>query len=223
MRKLLLLSAIALGAMTANAQNLTVTVGGTPVGNGETVDSYDLVVIEESQELMGQLFEFTVTQLDPKVEVTAAKTGNYSITVSNTTTDTSVANLPKIQFCWPEYCHIIDPGAKDTQSGTLQGGVPTNLAIDSTSGSEFDMPWPEEAFTLSCRVDIVPAGSSTPEFYFFINMHYDPSMLSAVEGIGVEEAAPVYFDLSGRQVANPAQGQLVIERRGAKAVKKIMK
>ena len=44
---------------------------------------------------------------------------------------------------------------------------------------------------------------------------------NAVEGIGADEVPAVYYDLQGRRVVSPAKGQLVIERRGAKAAKVI--
>lgn len=44
---------------------------------------------------------------------------------------------------------------------------------------------------------------------------------NAVEGIDADEVPAVYYDLQGRRVVSPAKGQLVIERRGAKAAKVI--
>ena len=41
---------------------------------------------------------------------------------------------------------------------------------------------------------------------------------NAVEEVGVENAAPVYYDLQGRRVQNPGKG-IFIEKRGAKVAK----
>lgn len=47
---------------------------------------------------------------------------------------------------------------------------------------------------------------------------------SSVEGVEiVEESAPEYFDLQGTRVLEPAKGQLVIERRGGKARKVVVR
>lgn len=44
-----------------------------------------------------------------------------------------------------------------------------------------------------------------------------------VEGVEIDNDAPaVYYDLMGRKVVNPVKGQLVIESRGGKAIKKVM-
>lgn len=57
---------------------------------------------------------------------------------------------------------------------------------------------------------------------FLINLVMGPNP-SGVETVGVDTDAPaVYYDLQGRQVANPAKGQLLIERRGTSARKVIL-
>lgn len=51
-----------------------------------------------------------------------------------------------------------------------------------------------------------------------------PSGSSSVEGVEImEEAAPEYFDLQGTRLLEPAKGQLVIERRGGKARKVVVR
>lgn len=73
-------------------------------------------------------------------------------------------------------------------------------------------------FTLSAVVDGKPASDT-----FTINVLIGENAL-AVDAIGADTDSPaVYYDLQGRRVANPAQGQLVIERKGGKAVKKIVR
>ena len=70
-------------------------------------------------------------------------------------------------------------------------------------------------------MNIVPTANPSNAFTFYLNIVNDPQIFAGVDAV-VDDNAPVeYFDLAGRKVVNPAKGQLVIERKGAKAVKRI--
>lgn len=69
--------------------------------------------------------------------------------------------------------------------------------------------------TFSATVDGKPA---TDTFSINVIIGNDPA---GVDDVAVDSEAPVYYDMHGRRVLNPSKGQLVIERRGSKAVKVI--
>ena len=210
MKKLLLLSALVLGAFTANSQNIEVTVEGNPVENGAVVNSYRLDPI---------LIQFGSYKLDPEVKVTFSSDCDVDINVYNKTTD-----LPQnIQFCWPSQCAFIAPGQVGAQTGTVSAGVEQSLAIDVTLapyvGFDFNA---EETYTFYTTVEIL-AGSAEP-FVFDLNMIYDPNHEdNAVEDIfdNDVDAAPVYFDLGGRKINNPEKG-IYIMQKGNKVSKVIL-
>lgn len=199
MKKFLLLSALAIGAITANAQSFTITVGGDPVENGATITSYQV------NEIMA---EYGALQMDPEVIVTSPQDANIQVTVTNTTTD---ASAPKIQYCFPSLCKEIERGNSLTTTGPLLANNPTNLRLETVIMYEM----PEKGFTNSCEV-AVTAGSNTVKFN--LNMVYDPNFDAAVDGIDADEATPEYFTLSGVKVSNPDKG-IYIVKRGSKVSK----
>lgn len=220
MKKLFLLSAIALGAMASNAQTISVSVQGEPISNGATVDSNCLEVVNESYQMPnGETIYSTYYLLNPEVAATSSETARFDISVTNTTTDEG-SYIPSLLFCWPEICVPVQKGKTMTQSGELTEGVYSPLAIDTGT---WDDPY-TETFTVSCDVTIAQSGNASNSFSFKINMIHNPADYAAVEGVVADSDLPtVYYDLAGRRVDNPVKGSIVIERRGAKAVKKIMK
>ena len=214
MKKLLLLSAAALSIFAVKAQSVKVTVEGNEVANGSTVISSNYHFEEGSYEFDGETYYYKTFQLDPEVVATSSTGGEYSITVTNTTTNV-VPGLPNILFCWPTTCQPVPPGEAITQTGTMERNTPRSLEIDT---SEFDeMP----GFTTTCQVDIVSTTNSSDKFTCTIEMVFD---YNGVNDIVADSDAPVvYYDLSGRRVLNPAKGQIVIERQGAKVAKKVIR
>lgn len=210
MKKLLLLSALALGTIALNAQSLTVRVMGNEVANGSTVDAYCLTPNADIPMLH---------ILDPEVEACPSVTGNYSITVTNLATTSNFGDqMVNMQFCWPTNCMIIMPGMSLTQEGTLEAGVFKNLRIDTTNWSG-DI---DEVFTIPAKVEIVEKGNASNTFTVTINMIHDPNAQNGIDGVyDNDETSAEYFDLFGRRIANPEKGQIVIERKGAKTVKTI--
>lgn len=226
MKNFLLLSTIAFAAVSASAQ-ITVTAEGQLVANGGTVNSKHLKVGHDQQEVFGTIVNTTTFQLDPEVMVAASPAGSYVIKVTNNTTD-NYEGMPGPQICWPQNCVGVNRGQTfETKPGELTP-TPQSIQLDSTEGyvTDWDLDqgayWPEVEFTLSCKVEIVPENSSSSVFTFNVNMTYDPEILAGVGDITVDNEAPVvYYDLTGRQVFNPAKGQIVIERQGSKARKVI--
>ena len=210
MKKLLLLSALALGALTANSQNVTVTVEGNEIENGAVVNSYHLDPI---------LVEFGTYKLLPEVVATFTTDCDVMVNVYNKTT-----GLPQnIQFCWPSGCAAIGPGSVGTQTKTVDAGDPQDLAIDVTLapyiGFDFNK---DETYTFATTVEII-YGAADP-FVFDLNMIYDPNhQEDAVENIFDNDidAAPVYFDLGGRKINNPEKG-IYIMQKGSKVSKVVL-
>ena len=204
MKKLLLLSALALGALTANAQDITVTVEGNPVENGATVNSSRYEDI---------LFQFGTLKLDPEVVATFSEATDVTVRVYNNTKNFT----DNVQFCWPTTCLDIAPGQMKEQSSPVEANVPQGLAIDVTV-YPFSQ---EEKYEFNTVVEILYGASET--FTFNLNMVYPSAEDDAVEGILDDSvnAAPVYFDLNGRKINNPDKG-IYIMQKGSKVSKVIL-
>lgn len=202
MKKFLLLSVLALGAVTLNAQDIKVTVSGEEVVSGGTVISYRNDPV---------LLQFGTLKLDPEVIATVSETADLKITVYNTTKELNT----QVQFCWPSQCISIEPGTAGVQEGVAEANNENNLTIDATV-FPFD---PEEKYTVSCVVEIVANGDEANAFVFNLDMAYDNE--SGVEGILDEEVDPVYYNLNGCKVENPYKG-IYIKKQGNKVTKVIL-
>lgn len=213
MKKLLLLSALAMGALLTQAQTITVTYNDgekeLPVENGATVTSYYYEPF---------LFQFAqVLKLDPELVATVSSDANLAVTITNTSTN--FPNLP-IQFCWPSGCESVALGKSLTHSANVKGGEKQALAIDGTINRDTTDPLfdPKNKYELSAQVEIVANGNPATKFSFNVNMIYDPEHDAAVEGVIADEAPAVYYDLNGRVVANPENG-IFICKQGGKTLK----
>lgn len=206
MKKLLLLGAIALGAMTANAQNLKVTVHGMEIENGSTVDCNNMLSEYVEDEWDGVIETWYEYQLLPEVFVTSTVDTYMTVTMTNTTDKESV-NLPvvpNLQICWPENCIPVGVGATVNPDGTLTANTPTDLQIDSMKFTDI----PEEGFTLSCRILLTPAVGNP--FSFNLNMIAEAG--ASVGGVMADEAAAEYYNLNGVRVANPDHGIFIVKK-----------
>lgn len=206
MKKLLLFAALAFSAASASALDINVSVNGKQINAGDEVDSYAF------DEL---LYQFGGTmKLLPEVMVTLSDNADMTVTVMNTTEDANET----IQFCWPSGCKEAAPGANAVQSGMIPANTPTNLEIDAILSSI-----PSDKLTVSANIQIMPTGGSTfSAFVFSLNMIYDPAYVSgSVDGIDADEAAPVFYNLNGSQVASPDHG-IFIKKQGNKVSKVIL-
>lgn len=217
MKKLLLLSALAMGAMMSQAATFTVSVKGENVENGATVNFDEVDFNEFSNEVPGYgTVTTTLYQIDPEIYASASEATNVDITVENLSENDDWTSL---QYCWPSDCIVIAPGKSQTNSGILPD-TPTCLEIHTGQWTDKI----EQEFTVSCKISIVSKSNASDSFSFTLNMLYNPEELGGVEGIDADLDVPAtYYDLAGRKVADPQPGQLVIERKGAKATKKIYK
>lgn len=213
MKKLLLLSALAFGAMTMNAQNLTVTVEGKTVEPNSTVTS---------THVDPQLIQFGSLKLLPEVFVTSSESTTLNVEVINTTQPGTQVNPflgedYKMQFCWPVECATLAPGEAATSTGSVVAGEVNDLAVDATI-----VPYEEDkTYVMSCVINMWTAGQSKEQgFSFTLIMGYGD--VNGVEGIVSDNSvAPVYYDLSGRQIANPEKG-IFIKKQGSKVSKVVL-
>ena len=210
-------------AAGAGAQRVAVTVGGQPVENGGSVSSYVPEVVDLSYtDKNNNLIKWVTVQLMAELYATAPETGEYTVLITNTTKDFQ-NGMPKPQVCWPSTCQVAEPGGQASSTGTLQKGVATDMKIESSMIDSTESEYIDKPFTITFTVDIIPAGNETDTFTCYYTMNYDPAVVGAVEAIEGEAGPVKYYDMQGRTVANPEKGQLVIERQGAKAVKKIVR
>lgn len=201
MKKLFLLSALALGALSMNAADITITVGGEPIENGQHVKSSKVEDI---------LLQFGTLKLDPVVCYEIEGDANLDVTVKNTSTENYT-----IQFCWPSQCIDIAAGETKTQSSNTANALSNNLAIDATI-----FPFEEgKDYCVSCDVTIVINGDTANPFTFSLDMVYPEN--AAVDGVIDDMEAPVYYNLNGYQVANPEKG-IFIKKQGNKISKVVL-
>lgn len=250
MKKLLLLSAAALCMAGANAQSIkdyiTVTHNGQVVADGEMVESdesngawfhcdFTLTLKNSSDIVKLNLYgNYTGTPTMEEVEADRVAWGNPQICMANgncfnakdeymaaaiLSNDPNISNdaseggtlVTKISFPFEfagEVVFMAPPAGPDFNP-TDPSTWPTPIMPTKTS---------LYSFTLSGEVN----GVKVPGEYT-VKYAIGPNA-SGVEIIDVEynDAPAVYFDLSGRKVVNPAKGQIVIEKKGLKATKKVV-
>lgn len=123
--------------------------------------------------------------------------------------------------------YVFDNVARGTW-GSSYSGTPGLLPSDWNVGSvykvDISMPVPDIVEnTEKCRLVVMLIDETTGRVVNASRSDIRTVGIDAVEvGDDAEDAEPVYYDLTGRRIANPAKGQLVIERRGSK-VSKIIK
>ena len=215
MKKLYTLAAAALVALTANAQNFTLSVHGEPVKDGDRVDITKYWVGEG------------VNQYNPEFAITSTTNATAKVTAKLIKDDCS----PKLSedyltgakwsllFCEEGgQCHNINEVGKSMSSNyTLTANEPKTIQVEFAlfdKGDEQNLEDLKIDYEFSVEVTI---GNETSTVYM-----YGDKSPAGVEDITVDSNAPaVYFDLQGRKVANPEKG-IYIKRQGAKATKVVL-
>ena len=101
---------------------------------------------------------------------------------------------------------------------TISNSAPVELQFHNMFVEPDYLPY-ENAGIYKVEIEGTINGYSIGSFTYY--MVVGPNA-AHVDGVVADDNAPsVYFDLSGRRVINPAKGQLVIERKGDKAIKRI--
>ena len=211
MKKLLLLSALALGTISANAE-ITFYSEGKEIHNG------DKIVSSRIEEV---LLMFGTLMLDPEITYEATEAYDLDVTLYNTTAPgtnppTQFGTDPTIALCWPGGCVDVAPGGKDSQSGNTAEATLNNLSIH-VSISDYDK---NVTYVFTSVIEIVIDGDTENPFVFDLTMMYPYD--ASVDGILDDESPAVYYDLLGRKVENPEKGQLLIKKQGTGKATKVV-
>ncbi len=196
--------ALAVMANVAVGQNIKVTSHGNPVSNGDVIElPYELEDFSEYGEGMANY------TWNPHLEASTTE-GSVAISVAVSADDKANG----VSICWPTQCVMVNPGSTVTANGT----------IDTTPA---DLQTHREVFTYSLN-DVpteegnikVEVTSDTETIGFTIKC-----LLKDANGVGEnladDNAVSEYYTIQGIRVAEPQKGQLYIERKGQKVVKRI--
>lgn len=243
MKKLLLLSAIALASATAGAQNISdyysVSYEGKTLENGGTI-------IAENWDSEAGWYHADV-EFMPKAQyndVSFTVVGEYTgtPTASQWRNDVDAWGSPSI--CWASgmsgNCETTLEGNDKFADFTIgnekisKGEFTVQFHVigqDGEIGPDFNpmdpSTWPAPVpptETSEYVIKVTPKvnGSSVGTFTYTVFIGPDAEN-AGVDDITVDNDAPVvYYDLAGRKIQNPAKGQIVIERQGSKARKVVM-
>lgn len=204
--KLTAMAAFAMVANAAVAQNLKITRSGEPVANGDVIE----LKWEYEEDVMPEWDLYTyIYTWNPHLEASTVE-GTESFTV----TVTSVDATNGFQLCWPGGCQAIGPNASKSSTGDISTD-PQDLQIHKAF--EYDDPEkrPTEGGTILVKMT---SGSETIEVTVKALLEGENSV---GENLADLNQKSVYYTLQGVRVAEPQKGQLYIERKGGKAVKRI--
>ena len=221
--------------ISASAQDFSsyykVTYEGKTVENGGTITSSHW---DEDNGWYECDIDFTPTGNFSNVEFEV--TGNYTDYPSYQMQNRDPLTWGTPSICWSsgDEGNCVPNQPPLISNFTLNNTDPIQIQFhvigeEGEAGPDFNpmdpSTWPENIkpanvshylLTFAAKVD-GKAASNT----FSINVLIGP-VDAAVEGVMADDNTPVeYYDLQGRKVLNPAKGQLLIERKGAKAVKVI--
>ena len=208
---MLALAAIAGLAPTASAQDeepmLQFYVHGQPVKNGDRID-------------ITPYYEAGLSQYNPELTCMTTATDEMSVTLDFYKNETPALDADweygakvNAMICWPSQCQMVGLGKSLTVSGDMYADeavdMQVHLGLELGDYQEYDELSVKAEFSLTAQFD-----EEEVKLIFFVDK---PS--AGVEGIEADsDAAPVYYDLQGRQVANPSNG-LYIVKKGSKVTK----
>ena len=224
MKKLLLLSALAIGAMSANAASYTdyfkVYDNGTEVANGaEIVCNHsqpvqDLLQYELYLQLVSQLdYNFVLLANYEKIE------GEFGLPQLCFTANVELfGQIFDDGNCWNDF-----PQATTISPEFLSDGSPCNFEylVEAVS-----MPANASAVM---KLTVIPCDGDE-DYYepvedasFTVTVRFAPKGAS-VEALETEfNGEPVYYNLQGVRVANPEKGGLYVVKRGEKISKEFVR
>lgn len=210
---MLALAAIAGFAPTASAQDeeplIQFFVHGQPVKNGDRID---LTNYFDENKLV---YEGDLTYIAEAVDDLYVHIDYYSNETTPPLTDNwEYGADPVIQFCWPVNCYMVNPGMTlDILDEVVAGEQkPLDLHVGINMGDEPEF----KDIYVKCEFSII---LQFDEEEVMLTFFIDKPDAAGVEGIDADSnAATVYYDLHGRQVANPSNG-LYIVKQGSKATK----
>ena len=180
-----------------SAAALLFTLGASAQAFTVTVDGNP---VENGATVYSDHYNNDAEWLDPELYVTTEEDATLYVDLQNTG-DTM------IMFCWPSSCRTISGGNSFSINGSISGGVATDLQLHA-------MPM-DDPFDATCNITLYLEGDEDNYFELTINMHYDSDV---AEISAADDAAPVYYNLQGVEVANPENG-IFIRRQGNKVTK----
>ena len=252
MKKILLLSALAVAGLSASAQVAFTDVFKVTY-EGKVLKSGDEIAVNNLNEAMGQYEGDIVVTLVADAPGAITYVGTYG---NDPTFETAEAD--RIAWGTPAICH-----AQKDPAGNAGACIPGHDAFWADYQVPLAITTKDEAtshvelqFHLQGYIDFenrktIPAskvgkytlvingqsdavkigegaaakweGEPTEDFVVYVVAGPD-AKVDGVEGVAVDEAnAPAeYFDFTGRRVINPAKGQMVIVRKGSKVSKMIV-
>lgn len=242
MKKLLLLSALALGAVTAGAQSVSdyynVVFHGQSISNGGSVVSSEW---DSDSGWYHADIEFIPKSTIGKVSFNVIGEYTGTPTAEQWQADEAAWGMPSI--CWGSgamgNCEQTDRMSASSFTNFTLGEASINngeltvqfhiLGVDGEIGPDFNpadpSTWPQPvrpSNTSHYKVSVIPTVDGKKLDTFSFNVYMGPNA-AGVDGVAADvDAAPVYYDFTGRRVINPAKGQLLIERKGEKARKVIL-
>lgn len=205
MKKILLSMAVLAAAATVNAADLKVEYNGEEVKNG------DVIVLDKyHDEEMGSM-EFDVNVLNTTDAEFSVTTGFEPVKVFELEGETA-----SFMFCyetnWGAPGNCIAGTSFDIDvpaAGTLGVLIHYYLPNDEPVQSEAEY-----------KIFTQKTGDDASKVEFTLKLNSPAPGESGVAAIGQEEAAPVYYNLQGVQVANPEKG-IYLVKRGAKVTKEV--
>ncbi|MDE6648618.1 MAG: hypothetical protein K2K45_01670 [Muribaculaceae bacterium] len=228
MKKLLLLSALAVCGMTASANSFSdvfsLTCDGEPVADGQTITTkyyYDIYA-----ELGGIL----PPEYEAKVDVTATNTTNsekglfYRLTRIQPTLEEFPSQGSEIGTF--KLCYSI-PATNNNNCGILRDdqivpGDGSPLKIPASAEATLDID--QCGFTnftpttFQLYLETTDDAGKTLSSTIFINFKNETDITNAVAGIEAETEAE-YYTIQGIRLAQPVKGQPYIERKGSNVTK----
>ena len=184
------------------SNDILVTVDGNQIMSGDEISS---------KKLDPELLPFDRFKVKPEVLLTLLKDADVKIEVYNKT-----KSLPQeMEFDWPSMCAFIGPEEIGTQTSFVKANEVQDLGLAVTVapyyGDEFVFD-SEQIYTFSSTVKI-SFGAKNP-FIFDLDMIYDPeykNTLGITDFENIDNLPRVYYDLSGRKVAQPQKGIYILQ------------
>lgn len=234
MKKLLLLTALAASFATANAEGFgdyfQLSHEGEAIADGATVTvtEYWNPIVREYPELAGTALDEGKMYCEAVIKATNITEEpvvmNFSLkVVSPEGGDFSTGSaLGVLQLCYDfesaaGNCLAVKDGLLDylPEIDPVSSEEYIQMRIEQNNFTEIDTP---VSLQLDMRVMDDDAVVATSTIYINFDHKYDTT--AAVDGIEAETSSE-YFTLQGVRVAEPQKGQILIERKGGKATKRI--
>lgn len=230
MKKLLLLAALTASFATANAEGFgdyfKLSYDGAPIEDGQIVvvsNYYDDLLIEYPElagvmsgnlKCVAEIYATNVTEEPVMIE--------FSLNVINPTEE---------EFAGGEYgnyqlCYYFESGAgnclpessiKDFYTVADPVSAEEYIRLDVDQIKFTDLAPVTLQLDVRAMEDDEVAGTST----IYINFTHEKDITMAVDGIEAASGESEYFNLQGVRICEPQKGQLVIERKSGKTVKRI--